>query len=215
MARSSGGASAGGTVEVHTDGGTDSRGNGLTVTRLQESRVDQLIDRIRPAEQSELRRNFVAQHVRTLIAQCFQPKHEVRQPASSWSAYFRLNVKLNLDFLPFMAQVHAFIFGSVPLKTYLPDGDIDLSLFLKSGPPIRDSWAQTLASYLEQEQARPGSCRVKDVQVVNAEVSNARFRQKPASFCKKLTPLLCQLHHLALHIRCSSAGTHLLCHWCR
>ena len=70
-----------------------------------------------------------------------------------------------------LRQVNAFIFGSVPLKTYLPDGDIDLSLFLKSGPTIRSTWAVTLSKFLEAETGKEGPCRVRDVQVINAEVS--------------------------------------------
>ena len=62
------------------------------------------------------------------------------------------------------------MFGSVPLKTYLPDGDIDLALFQKSGPSIRNSWYKRLADVLEAEQRRPGPCIVRDVQVINAEV---------------------------------------------
>ena len=51
--------------------------------------------------------------------------------------------------LPSVTQVDAYLFGSVPLKTYLPDGDIDVSLVQVSGPSIRDSWAPRLAAALE------------------------------------------------------------------
>ena len=66
--------------------------------------------------------------------------------------------------------MNAFLYGSVPLKTYLPDGDIDLSLFLKSGPSIKDTWSLTLSKALQQEQGREGPCKISDVQVINAEV---------------------------------------------
>lgn len=62
------------------------------------------------------------------------------------------------------------MFGSVPLRTYLPDGDIDLALFQKSGPSIRDFWQKKLANFLEAEQRKPGLCTVKDVQPIAAEV---------------------------------------------
>lgn len=62
------------------------------------------------------------------------------------------------------------MFGSVPLKTYLPDGDIDLALFQKTGPSIRNNWYKRLADILEAEQRRPGPFAVRDVQVINAEV---------------------------------------------
>ena len=57
------------------------------------------------------------------------------------------------------------MFGSVPLKTYLPDGDIDLALFQKTGPSIRNNWYKRLADILEAEQRRPGPFAVRDVQV--------------------------------------------------
>lgn len=63
------------------------------------------------------------------------------------------------------------MFGSVPLKTYLPDGDIDLSVFQFKGNSLRDSWTSKLCSVLEHEQRDPyASFRVKDVQVIHAEV---------------------------------------------
>lgn len=63
-------------------------------------------------------------------------------------------------------------FGSVPLKTYLPDGDIDLSLFQAAGPSIQATWTDRLAAALEAEATRKrGPFRVRDVQVINAEVN--------------------------------------------
>ena len=41
----------------------------------------------------------------------------------------------------------------MPLKTYLPDGDIDVALVQVSGPSIRDSWAPRLAAALEAASA--------------------------------------------------------------
>lgn len=63
------------------------------------------------------------------------------------------------------------MFGSVPLKTYLPDGDIDLSVFQAKGHSLRDSWATQLSSVLEAEQRDPyAPFAVRDVQVIHAEV---------------------------------------------
>ena len=39
------------------------------------------------------------------------------------------------------------------MKTYLPDGDIDVALVQVSGPSIRDSWAPRLAAALEAASA--------------------------------------------------------------
>lgn len=66
------------------------------------------------------------------------------------------------------------MFGSVPLKTYLPDGDIDLSVFQAKGSSLRDSWATKLSALLEAEQRDPyAAFVVKDVQVIHAEVGVA------------------------------------------
>ena len=69
------------------------------------------------------------------------------------------------------AQVQAFMFGSVPLKTYLPDGDIDMAVFQSHGPSVRDSWTTKLGAVLEAEaRSQSTRFRVKDVQVIHAEV---------------------------------------------
>lgn len=63
------------------------------------------------------------------------------------------------------------MFGSVPLKTYLPDGDIDLAVFQGKGPKLRDTWNAELSAFLETEGRNAFTqFRVKDVQIINAEV---------------------------------------------
>uniref|UniRef100_A0A0D9XW75 Uncharacterized protein n=1 Tax=Leersia perrieri TaxID=77586 RepID=A0A0D9XW75_9ORYZ len=61
-----------------------------------------------------------------------------------------------------------FPFGSVPLKTYLPDGDIDLTAF---GHPNDEILAKQVQAVLESEEARKDAeFEVKDVQYIHAEV---------------------------------------------
>lgn len=70
-------------------------------------------------------------------------------------------------------QVNAYMFGSVPLRTYLPDGDIDLSVFCsqETAQSIRDSWAVKLQSVIEHEQSSGNApYKIGDVTVINAEV---------------------------------------------
>ena len=63
------------------------------------------------------------------------------------------------------------MFGSVPLKTYLPDGDIDLSVFQSKGPSLQDSWTTKLCHALQAEgRNHQAPYRVRDVQVIHAEV---------------------------------------------
>ncbi|KDP22776.1 hypothetical protein JCGZ_00363 [Jatropha curcas] len=62
-----------------------------------------------------------------------------------------------------------FPFGSVPLKTYLPDGDIDLTAF--GGMNVEEVLANDVCSVLEREDKnRTAEFIVKDVQLIRAEV---------------------------------------------
>ncbi|XVF73040.1 hypothetical protein PTKIN_Ptkin12aG0169500 [Pterospermum kingtungense] len=63
-----------------------------------------------------------------------------------------------------------FTFGSVPLKTYLPDGDIDLTAFSKN-QNLKDAWAHQVRDILENEEKNENAeFRVKEVQYIQAEV---------------------------------------------
>ncbi|XVE77267.1 hypothetical protein DITRI_Ditri13aG0048500 [Diplodiscus trichospermus] len=63
-----------------------------------------------------------------------------------------------------------FTFGSVPLKTYLPDGDIDLTAFSKN-QNLKDTWAHQVRDMLEKEEKNENAeFRVKEVQYIQAEV---------------------------------------------
>lgn len=63
-----------------------------------------------------------------------------------------------------------FPFGSVPLKTYLPDGDIDLTAF-SNNPNLKDTWANQVRDMLETEEKRVNAeFHVKEVQYIQAEV---------------------------------------------
>ncbi|KAH9306756.1 hypothetical protein KI387_011160, partial [Taxus chinensis] len=63
-----------------------------------------------------------------------------------------------------------FTFGSVPLKTYLPDGDIDLTAFSKH-QALKDTWANEVRDVLEsEEKSEHAEFHVKEVQYIQAEV---------------------------------------------
>lgn len=85
------------------------------------------------------------------------------------------------------------MFGSVPLRAVLPDGDIDISVFAteatngsgeacqgagpgpghggRSGGLLRDTWASQLLRALDREAGRPDAAfRIRDVQIIQAEV---------------------------------------------
>ncbi|EYU32228.1 hypothetical protein ABFS82_02G173400 [Erythranthe guttata] len=61
-------------------------------------------------------------------------------------------------------------FGSVPLKTYLPDGDIDLTAF-SHGQNLKETWANQVRDMLENEEKNEDAeFHVKEVQYIQAEV---------------------------------------------
>ncbi|XP_074331474.1 uncharacterized protein LOC141668476 isoform X2 [Apium graveolens] len=63
-----------------------------------------------------------------------------------------------------------FTFGSVPLKTYLPDGDIDLTTFTNN-QNLKETWATQVRDMLESEEKDENAeFRVKEVQYIQAEV---------------------------------------------
>lgn len=70
----------------------------------------------------------------------------------------------------FFFQLQVFTFGSVPLKTYLPDGDIDLSAFCRN-QALKDSWAHQVRDMLQNEEKNENAdFHVKEVQYIQAEV---------------------------------------------
>lgn len=71
--------------------------------------------------------------------------------------------------------VQVFTFGSVPLKTYLPDGDIDLTAFSKT-QNLKDTWAHQVRDMLENEEKNENAeFRVKEVQYIQAEVCSSYY----------------------------------------
>lgn len=68
-------------------------------------------------------------------------------------------------------------FGSVPLKTYLPDGDIDLTAF-SHDPNLKDSWANQVRDMLQNEEKNENAeFHVKEVQYIQAEVHPLLYPQ--------------------------------------
>ncbi|XP_008798573.2 uncharacterized protein LOC103713424 isoform X2 [Phoenix dactylifera] len=96
------------------------------------------------------------------VIQCIQPTVVSEQRRRAVVEYVQ---KLIRGYL----AIEIFPFGSVPLKTYLPDGDIDLTA---AGIP-EDALASEVHSVLEvEEQNKDAEFEVKDVQYIHAEVDN-------------------------------------------
>ena len=85
-----------------------------------------------------------------------------------------------------MPQV--FTFGSVPLKTYLPDGDIDIMVF-SNNQTLMDSWAEEVRRILESEEgSEDAEFCVKEVHYIQAEV------------CASSIHIYCSIFHLVLNV---------------
>jgi hypothetical protein len=97
-----------------------------------------------------------------LIA-CIQPNQPSEERRNAVADYVqRLISKC------FPCQV--FTFGSVPLKTYLPDGDIDLTAF-SNNQSLKETWANDVRDMLqEEEKNKNAEFHVKEVQYIQAEV---------------------------------------------
>ncbi|CAL0302171.1 unnamed protein product [Lupinus luteus] len=97
-----------------------------------------------------------------LIA-CIQPNQPSEERRNAVADYVQ-----RLIARCFPCQV--FTFGSVPLKTYLPDGDIDLTAFSKN-ENIKDAWAHQVCDMLKNEEKDENAeFRVREVQYIQAEV---------------------------------------------
>ena len=91
--------------------------------------IDNMVKLLQPAPRAEAHRKKVFQYVERLI----------------------LFVAKELD----MDEVYVSRFGSVPLKTYLPHGDLDLTAFAPN-----DKWMQRLKEKLEHEGQRESAANV-------------------------------------------------------
>ena len=71
-----------------------------------------------------------------------------------------------------MHILQVFPYGSVPLKTYLPDGDIDLTAL--SSPNVEETLDSNVLAVLQvEEQNENAEYEVKDTQFIDAEVFSA------------------------------------------
>ena len=110
--------------------------------------IDELIGALRPTPASDRRRRAVFQHVADLINGCFENEN-----------------------------VLVTAFGSVPLRTYLPDGDIDVCLLGPHELLAKDPcWTSRLRDHIEFAEADAAAhdavspFAVSEIHVVHAEV---------------------------------------------
>ncbi|XP_050153219.1 uncharacterized protein LOC126627738 isoform X3 [Malus sylvestris] len=124
------------------------------VWSLLEERTQEILWTIQSNVESELRRKMFADYVQRLLVG-------------------RLATELALQ---------VFSFGSVPLKTYLPDGDIDLTALCL--PNLVDMLALKICAILEDHQPQDSKFQIKDVCYVRAQVD--RLFRKDHLFKKSI-----------------------------
>lgn len=96
------------------------------------------------------------------VMNCIHPTLDSEEKRKDVIDYVQRLIKRHLD-------CEAFPYGSVPLKTYLPDGDIDLTA-LKS-LNVEESLAHDVLGILQGEQLNENAeYEVKDAQFIDAEV---------------------------------------------
>ncbi|XP_019186138.1 PREDICTED: uncharacterized protein LOC109180888 [Ipomoea nil] len=96
------------------------------------------------------------------IIQNVQPTTESEERRKALTNYIQRLIRDSI-------HCEVFPYGSVPLKTFLPDGDIDLTAF--GAPMLEDGLANDIVYILEREHRnKAAEFTVDDVQLISAEV---------------------------------------------
>ncbi|KAJ8543569.1 hypothetical protein K7X08_006092 [Anisodus acutangulus] len=96
------------------------------------------------------------------VVNCVHPTLDTEEKRKDVIDYVQRLIRCSLG-------CEVFSYGSVPLKTYLPDGDIDLTVF--SSPVIEETLARDVLAVLQEEELKENiEYDVKDPQFIDAEV---------------------------------------------
>ncbi|KAJ9543377.1 hypothetical protein OSB04_023084 [Centaurea solstitialis] len=96
------------------------------------------------------------------VLNCIHPTLDSDEKRKDVIEHVQMLIRCNL-------RLEVFPYGSVPLKTYLPDGDIDLTLL--STPNVDEILPREVLRVLqEEEKNKTGEFEVKDTQFIDAEV---------------------------------------------
>ena len=77
-----------------------------------------------------------------------------------------LKVYAGIHLISLIPSLQVLAFGSVPLKTYLPDGDVDLTAFCYQS--LTEVFAREVCNVLKSEEGP--EFRIKDIQYIDAQV---------------------------------------------
>eukprot|EP00850_Spirogloea_muscicola_P006126 SM000028S10220 [mRNA] locus=s28:895877:899293:- [translate_table: standard] len=129
-------------------------------------RISELIARIQPTRQADVRRANIVEYVRHLTQRCFDCQRLSIHHFGALSS--KPGLSWHCQIIP--KEDVVFTFGSVPLKTYLPLGDIDLTIFCQI-QAVKDIWAYELKRVLDSEMRNPGALyKVTGVVLIEAKV---------------------------------------------
>lgn len=129
---------------------------------IAEERAYEILCTIQPAVVSDRSRNEIIDYLRTLIK-----SHDGIEVRNSGSLPDMFHLLCLLTFNGKLVYLQVFSFGSVPLKTYLPDGDIDLTVLTKQN--MDDDFYGQLCSRLQNKE-RESEFHTTDVQFIPAQV---------------------------------------------
>ncbi|GMP89933.1 hypothetical protein CsSME_00041289 [Camellia sinensis var. sinensis] len=104
----------------------------------------------------------IAEQTTQQVICCIHPTLDSEEKRKDVIEYVQRLIRCSLGF-------EVFPYGSVPLKTYLPDGDIDLTAL--SSPTVEETLARDVLAVLQgEEQNGNAEYEVKDTQFIDAEV---------------------------------------------
>ncbi|KAG6500155.1 hypothetical protein ZIOFF_039994 [Zingiber officinale] len=146
--------------------------------QVAEKATQDVLRCIQPTVVSEHRRKDVVEYVQKLLKRCIGIEVTFNLlehflvllgvEVSDWN-WILSNQVCEMILVVNTNTLQVFPFGSVPLRTYLPDGDIDLTAI--GYPNSENALANDVWSVLDrEEQCKDAEFEVIDVQYINAEV---------------------------------------------
>ncbi|XP_057474813.1 uncharacterized protein LOC130762944 isoform X1 [Actinidia eriantha] len=104
----------------------------------------------------------IAEETTQQVVCCIHPTLDSEEKRKDVIEYVQKLIRFSLG-------CEVFPYGSVPLKTYLPDGDIDLTALCS--PNVEETLARNVLAVLQvEEQNEDAEYEVKDTQFIDAEV---------------------------------------------
>ena len=136
--------------------------------------ADAVLKSLSPSDASELLRHSIFQYVSDVLRKCFNnnvSSTHLWLPADCTLVRLSMGIRVAI-----LQQLIICRFGSVPLKTYLPDGDLDICIFTREAYAAlqRPSRAARAAADCRNAES-PWPIRVKKILLEEARQPNPKF----------------------------------------